>query len=256
LSSRGSEASDLHELLFSLASEDRLVLLSEIDARKHRLTSLSKLINASAQECSRHLTRLSDSGFIRKESDGSYSTTGLGKAVLGLFPSLNFVLKHREYFISHDLTFLPKGFVARSGELSGGEYVEHFSQVLELIKKVISTGREYVWLISDQPMVVGTSIGPSFFSRDVPVRLIAEPSIDRKVLAEARSALSRSEISTLPKVSVAIAMNEGRAGICFPGAGGKIDFSGGFWGTDEQFRAWCADLFEYYWSRSKRAPPL
>jgi predicted transcriptional regulator len=242
----------LQDLLFSLASEDRLALLAEISARRQRLTLLSKFIDASPQECSRHLARLADSGFIRKDSDGSYSTTSLGKAVLALFPSLEFLLKYKDYFMSHDLTFLPRGFMVRAGELSEGEFVGHFSQVLELIKKVISTGREYVWLISDQPMVVGQTIGPSFVSRDVPVRLIAEPSIDRKIVAETRLALKRSELRVLPRVSIAMAINESRAGICFPRVDGEIDFGGGFSGSDPQFRGWCSDLYEHYWSKSEK----
>lgn len=176
----------------------------------------------------------------------------MGKAVLSIFPSIQFILANKQYFLSHDLTFLPRGFTGRAGELSSGEIVNHFSLVLELIKKVISTGREYVWLISDQPMVVGLSIGPNFSSRNVPVRLIAEPNIDRKVVDEIKSSLSRSEIATLSEVKLAMAMNETMAGICFPGLDGKIDFSSGFSGVDPLFRAWCSDLFEHYWTKSRK----
>jgi hypothetical protein len=42
----------LPELLFTMASDDRLKLLAEISSKKQRLTTLSKAINASVQECS------------------------------------------------------------------------------------------------------------------------------------------------------------------------------------------------------------
>ena len=121
-----------------------------------------------------------------------------------------------------------------------------------LIKKVISTGREFVWLISDQPIVVGPSIGPSFFSREIPVRLIGRRGIDQTIVAEMKSSLPHSKIATLPEVSIAMAMNESFAGVCFPDLNGKIDFSSGFSGTDSQFRGWCCDLFEHYWTKSRK----
>jgi predicted transcriptional regulator len=64
--------------------------------------------------------------------------------------------------------------------------------------------------------------------------------------------LPRSEISTLPEVKIAMAMNETMAGICFPRLDGKIDFSSGFSGIDPLFRSWCSDLFEHYWAKSRR----
>jgi len=252
LASREGSKRELSEILFNLASEDRLTLLSEIGSSRRRLTDLSEAIKATAQECSRHISRLVDSGFIRKDSGGFYETTSLGSAILDLLPSYEFLLAHRQYFLGHDLSFLPKGFLGRMGELSSGEFVEHFSKVLELIKKVISTGREHVWLLSDQPMVVGLSIGPTFFSRDVPVRLVVQ-DIDREVIAETRSSLPHSEIALFPKVKVALAINESMAGVCFPDSGGKIDFGAGFAGSDPGFREWCSDLFEFYWSRSRKA---
>ncbi len=252
MESGAGSRTELAEILFNLASDDRLTLLTKIGTKKQRLRDLSSVINATAQECSRHVGRLVDSGFIRKDTGGFYETTTLGRALLDLFPSYEFLLSHRKYFLGHDLTSLPKGFLGRIGELSDGEYVGHFSQVLELIKRVISTGQEYVWLLSDQPMVVGPTIGPTFFSRDIPVRLIGQ-DIDRKVVAETRSSLLRSEIALFPRVSVAMAINESLAGVCFPDSGAKIDFGGGFTGTDSRFLGWCNDLFEYYWSRSRKA---
>lgn len=174
--------------------------------------------------------------------------------MLDLLPSYEFLLTRKQYFLNHDLSFLPKGFLGRVGELSTGEFVGHFSQVLELIKKVISTGREHVWLLSDQPMVVGPSIGPTFFAREIPVRLIGQ-DIDRRVIAETKASLPHSEIAILPKVSVALAINGSLAGVCFSDSGCKIDFGSGFAGTDPKFRGCCSDLFEYYWSRSRKTWP-
>jgi predicted transcriptional regulator len=245
---------DLAALLFNLASPDRLALLAEISSRKQRLTGLSKAIKASTQECSRHLGRLSNAGLIQKDAESLYEITPLGKAVLTMFPGIEFLLRHKEYFLTHDLASIPRGFVERIGELSTGEYVNHISLVLEHIKSVISTGKEFVWLISDQPIVVGT-IETSFSSRNLPVRLIVEETIDRAIVGQVKTALSRSEVAIFGEVRIAMAINETIAGICFPGADGKIDFSAGFVGRDLSFRTWCNDLFDFYWSKSQKIMP-
>jgi predicted transcriptional regulator len=246
---------DLSSLLFNLASADRLSLLVEIGLRKQRLTDLSKGINASAQECSRHLTRLVDAGLVSKDSSGLYEMTPLGTATQSLLPGFRFLLTHKEEFLSHDLSFLPPGFLERIGELSAGEHVSHFSQVLDHVKSTISGAREFVWLISDQPIVVG-DIGTSFRSPDIPVRLISEPTVDPKFLSAVRAALPHSQIGALPDVRIGMAINEKAAGVCFPGLDAEIDFGMGFAGDDSRFRGWCADLFEHYWSRSRKVTNL
>lgn len=240
------------EILFNLASEDRLTLLSSVNKEKLRLSNLTRIINASPQECSRHLTRLSDSGLIRKGSDGLFETTSLGKAILAIFPSIRFLLRHRDFFLLHDLSFLPQGYLPRIGELSSGKFDDHFNFVLDQIKKVMSSGKEFVWLLSDQPIVVGPAIGASFSSKEVPVKFIGSKSIDRSLFVRTRSALPKSEFGVLPEVKVAMAINESYAGVCFPTIAGKIDFSAGFSGSDPGFRKWCSDLFECYWGKSMK----
>jgi len=231
-----------------LGSEDRLTLLGAINREKHRLTSLAKVIRASNQECSRHLSRLADSSFIRKDSAGYYETTTLGKAVLGLLPGLGFLVKNKNYVVSHELSHLPGMFLERIGELAEGKLVGHFNIVLEHIKKTIAEAREFVWLIADLPIVPTTSVGVGFPSRSLPVKLILQPGFDLKAFSEAKSMLPATfEVGVLGEVRVAMAINEKVAGVCFPGLDGKIDFGVGFIGSDTLFRSWCRDLFEYHW---------
>ena len=244
---------DISSVLFELASADRLALLSQISTHKQRLTSLSKFLNCTAQECSHHLRRLSDSGFIRKGSEGLYETTALGRAMQSLFPSIKFLIEHKDNFLSHDLSFLPQGFIERIGELAGGQYVNNISLVLKHIDTVISEAREYVWLMSDQPIVSGESIGQNLLARNVLVKLIGEQTIERKEFIDAKSMLKeRIEIGTLQDVKFAMAINEVVAGVCFPDLNGKIDFRVGFVAKDLRFRSWCTDLFEHYWTRSRK----
>lgn len=243
---------EVSDVLFDFISPDRLTLLSELRDRKQRLTALSKLSNQTVQECSRDLDRLVESGFIRKDSEGLFEITPFGRAMQSLIPGFRFLIREREYFLSHDLSFLPQEFIERIGELSSGERVSHISLVLEHIKRVVSQGREYVWLISDRLFPRWPGIGTSFSSKETPVKLIAQQTIDRKIMLEYKSALPRTEIGLLKEVRIAMAISETVAGVCFPDVHGKIDFGAGFAGSDPVFRGWCINLFEHYWSKSRR----
>lgn len=245
---------DIEQHLFNLASNDRLSLLANINEKRQRLTGLAQVIKASTQECSRHLARLSESGYIKKDSDGLFETTALGKAVLRVLPSIEFLLEHKNYFLSHELTSIPESFTERIGELVGGKLVGHFNSVLDHIKKVILEGREFVWLIADQPVVPTNTLGNAFTSKSVPVRLVIQRGIDLSALSAAKSVLpDKFEVASLTEIGVAMAINEKLAGVCFPGLDGKLDFGVGFVGSTPAFRSWCGDLFEHYW---KSAQPV
>jgi predicted transcriptional regulator len=243
---------DTSELLFNLSSADRLALLSAVKSNRYRLTALSKIINASAQECSRHLSRLSEAGLISKDAESLYQITPLGEGLLSLLPGIKFLISHKSYFQSHDLSFLPRSFMERIGELEDGDYIDHFSRVLERIRSTVSGGKEYVWLIADQPIIVGNAAGSSFYSRDIPVRFIFDSRVDRKILSTISKALIRSEIRLLGEIRVAMGINEIGAGVVFPNKAGAIDFGGGFYSQNSIFRSWCSDLFQLYWSQSTK----
>jgi len=164
---------------------------------------------------------------------------------------MQFLLEHKNFFLSHDLSHLPTSFVERIGELSKGTLVSHFNIVLEHIKKVILEGRKYVWLIADQPIIPTPQLGGAFSSRSLPVKLILEEGYDLSVFKDARSVLpEKFQIGTLGEVKIGMAINEKLAGLCLPSSDGKIDFGVGFVGSDPSFRTWCFDLFDYYWTRS------
>ena len=247
-------ADEISDHLLVLGNEDRLRLLRTIQNEKLRLTSLAKVINASNQECSRHLSRLTESGLTRKDSAGFYETTPLGRVILDLLPSLGFLLRNRNYVLSHDFSLLPRSFLERIGELFEGKLVGHFNIVLEHIKKTIAEARQFLWLISDQPIIPTSSIGVGFPSRNIPVRLILQQGYDLKTFTSAKSVLpTRFEIAMTKEIRVAMAINEKVAGVCFPSLDGKIDFGVGFIGSDLAFLSWCRDLFEHYW---KLAEPV
>ena len=109
----------LAELLFVLASTDRLQVLSYLREEKgYRLSDIAQRLNSSMQEASKHVTRLRDQNIVEKNpSNGYYTLTTLGKFVIKLLPSIEFLSENKEYLLTHNISSLPEEFIERIGEL-------------------------------------------------------------------------------------------------------------------------------------------
>ena len=240
------------ELLFVVASVDRLTLLYAIDKERLRLTQLASKVSASTQETSRHLSRLQDARIIGKESDGCFTLTPLGKSLLVLFPSMGFLARHREYFLSHDLSALPSEFVERIGELEQSEFRQGVGGILSHTADVIREAGEYVWLCSDNPMDL-TTLGGKGAGENVPLRIVVPAARMGADVPGTNAELgSNTELRLVDRVSTGIAMNEKRAGVAFPSLTGEIDFNSGFGSANPSFHKWCADLFIFHWNKGKK----
>jgi predicted transcriptional regulator len=236
-------------LLFELANTDRLRILAEIDREPLRLSQIARKLSATAQETSRHLERLSKTRLIEKDSTSSYRITSFGKLVLSLLPSFELLQKRREYFLSHDLSFLPPGFAQRIGELSDHQYVNRLDDALAQGERVIKEAEQYLWLISDQQV---RQSYPHEHPEAVSLRLIVPKGIDLQAFQRIKEQTgSRLQIRFADDVKVTIVMSEKTAVVCFPGLDGRMDFTEAFTGGISRFHGWCRDLFSFYWENSK-----
>jgi predicted transcriptional regulator len=249
----------LAELLFILASVDRLTLLSEIGVEKRRLSQLTAKLSATPQETSKHLARLRDAKLIEKDSDGFFSLSAFGKIIVNLLPSIKFLLQHREYFLSHDISSIPLEFIERLGELQEGQFGERVGSILAHIQQVVQDAEEYIWLMSDHPLggqEYVTRSGKLESTDSVRWRIIipSDSSIDwtsvRAAVGTHKGRIEYRLIQDPNDIKAGIAMNEKIAGLTFPNATGKLDFNSGFRSDNPVFRQWCQDLFEYHWSKA------
>jgi predicted transcriptional regulator len=141
---------NLAELLFVLASIDRLTLLSEIAIeKKQKLSQLTVKLSATSQEASKHLMRLRNARLIEKDSDGFFGLTPLGKIIVNLLPSIRFLTQNREYFLTHDISSLPLEFIERLGELQEGQYADNVGSVLAHLQQLAQSAEKYIWLMAD-----------------------------------------------------------------------------------------------------------
>ena len=161
-------------LNFSLtfSSSDRLTLLFTIRKEENvRLTQLAEKIRATLQETSRHLRLLTDAKLI-KNSDRFFNLTSYCRLIMVLLPSYVFLSKNRDYFLSHDISFLPQEFIERIGELSVYEHAPNVSSILRHTGQVKSLANEYVWLMADQALITSPSIAEVVGNRDLSVRIM------------------------------------------------------------------------------------
>ena len=249
----------LAELLFILASIDRLTLLSEIAIENRRLSQLTTALSATPQETSKHLTRLRDAKLIEKDSDGFFSLTAFGRIIVNLLPSIRFVTENREYFLSHDIFSLPLEFIGRLGELQEGQYGEKVGAILVHLQQVVQDAEDYIWMMADHPLggqEYVTKSGKLENTSSVTWRVIIpadSSSIDwtelRRTVGTRKGRIEYHLIEDPNDIKAGVALNEKIAGLTFPNTIGKLDFNSGFRSNNPIFRKWCQDLFEHHWSK-------
>jgi predicted transcriptional regulator len=127
----------IESLFFELASESRLGILRELNMKNWKMNDLARKLGLTTTETFRQLQRLNEALLVQKQVGGAYAITLYGTLVLQLSPSLEFIFKHKEYFSTHDIGYLPYQFRNRIGELSGAKLnmnaVENLNKVGQIV---------------------------------------------------------------------------------------------------------------------------
>jgi predicted transcriptional regulator len=244
----------LSELLFVLASTDRLqVLFCLKEEKEYRLGDIAQRLDSSIQEASKHVARLREQNLVEKDpSNGYYALTTLGKLVIKLLPSIEFLSQNKEYLLTHNISSLPEEFIERIGELQEHQYNAKVGLVLSFTHQVIREADKFVWLMSDHSLIDVFDI-----ERDRDSSLTWLPTgskIDwQNLRSYAKDVHSRIEIGFSHEIIAGMALNEKIAGLLLPDLRGSLDFNSGFISNNLSFCKWCQDLYNYIWSESKKA---
>jgi predicted transcriptional regulator len=98
-----AEEKRLDMLFYELASEDRIAILKELCLSHLKMQDVARKLDLTATEASRQLQRMSQAKLIERGAEGTYSTTQLGKLLLTLAVSMEFIYNNDDYFLSHDM---------------------------------------------------------------------------------------------------------------------------------------------------------
>ena len=254
---------NLCKLLFELSNQDRLRILRQIGKEAMNVTNLSKALDLTTQESSRHLSRLNEVGLTVKDVNGFHHVSPLGKLVLKQLPGLEFVSKHTDYFTTHSLDRLPLEFVSRLGDLSDATYIDDIMTGFYAAEKMIREAEEYIWQINDQYLMSTMPLVREALDRGVKIwqieakHIVPPPELDddyfrgKDVQAFNRARTNGLlEERVLERLEIYLHMSEKEvAALAFPTQGGKFDYLG-FTSKDEQAHKWCRDVFHYYWERA------
>jgi len=155
----------LCDLYFELSNEDRLAILHKLEEDSMNVTGMARGLGITTQECSRHLSRLSDAGLVERNPGGFYGLTPYGKSSLRLIPAQRFIAEHKDYFNAHTLERLPLEFLSRIGELQGSNPTENVMVTFGLLESLFKNAEEHVSMIHDQYLLSILPLGVEALKR-------------------------------------------------------------------------------------------
>ena len=254
-----------YDLLFEMSNEHRHNIMLLLKEKAMRLTAISKELDLTSPEISRHVSRLSEIGLVTKDVEGFFSLTPLGTMVLTMLQEFEFASRHTEYFASHNHEGLPIEYVKRIGDLSESTFTDNIPGFFRQIEHVITEAEEYVWLLVDQFPLNHLSLIIEAIERGVRFRIVEpqnrviSPDLEAMAPEESR-ALSRTKLAhlieqrMLDEVNVYMYISEKSCVSAFPTLRGENEYKG-FMSTDETSLKWCKDLFQHYWDEAVQRTP-
>jgi predicted transcriptional regulator len=238
-----------HELMFELSHPVRLETLRILNREPQRLTDISKVLDLTSAEISRHLGRLSKAQLITKNGEGRYSLTSFGDVILSEISSFNFLTVHQQYFSTHDMSVIPDE-LRWLNSISKCEFVEGTLEIMSLVGDLSKNAKKYIRVISDQPMRAMVEANLQIAKTGVDIKLIYPHGADIPDEYQKKKGMP-IDIKLIEDVRLSLKLNEKNAGVALPDLSGKVDYKCAMMSEDPRFLRWSNLLFEYYWEKGR-----
>ena len=238
-----------HGLMFELSHPERLKMLQMLKDVPMRLSQISKKLDVTTAEVSRHLDRLNKAKLIERDSGNNYHLTSFAEAVLSEFLNFEFLAQNTDFFIGHDLSTLPHH-LHWFHSMSKGKFISGTLEVSSLIKDLSVNARKYIHVISEEVMRGLVDLDCKRNDEGIHFKKIYPKDADlpREYIDRIGDTF---EIKTLDSIPLGFKMNEKTAGLVLRDTKGNLDYSKGFIGEDESYRLWTEAIFDYFWKRAK-----
>jgi predicted transcriptional regulator len=251
--SGGEDIDRFYDMLFEMSNDIRHNILLLLLQKPERMTQIAKTLGLTSPEVSRHLTRLTETKLIEKDADNFYSVTNFGEYLLNSLVDLEFITKHRDYFLRHSAVNIPIRFQKRMSEISGYRLEENFMKFLNFVTDKIRDSREYVWLYIDQYPILALDSMRSSVEHGVRYRIIetgeateSNEIFDMKYMVAFDGKPPMVEVKKHPRRDVYLFISDQGSAISFPSQKG-FDYTG-FVNDGVADSEWVRDLFNYYWT--------
>jgi predicted transcriptional regulator len=257
---------------FELGSAERIAILYRISEEKCNLAKLSKDLGCTMPEVRRNIIRLTSSGLVDRESDGTFCLTTFGKTILEQIPTLDFLSRNKDYFSDHTFSPLPLKFRRRIGSLSNSTLISGLVSVDETLNDIYNKSQEYVYAtIPEVPLDLIESIvarlkrvenieNKQHFRFSYILHTHATVPKRRKQLLDAlgfeellkKGIVERKMVNNL---LIGVALNDKQACVMLPRIQRnnkiEIDMNSIFYGEDTDFHEWCLDYYRYIWHNAR-----
>ena len=210
-----------------------------------RHTQISKGLNISPAETTRHINRLVESNILSKRSDSAYEATRYGQLLYHKYLEMEYVSDNQEYFDRRAVDAIPPELMSMK-VLSQGRVIKGPMKV---------AGELYNMITSTSIFSLSMTHGPlePFILENINK---LDQGVEMKFLQQRGELVPTNymnpvdyniQFRTLEKVDIGIHMNESRALIILPDSHSKIDYSCAIYGDTPTFLRWASMLFEYFW---------
>jgi predicted transcriptional regulator len=257
--SGGEDIDRFYDMLFEMSNDIRHNILLLLLEKPERMTQIAKVLELTSPEVSRHLTRLTETKLIEKDAENYYSVTSFGEYLLNSLIDLEFITRHRDYFLRHSAVNIPIRFQKRMSEISGYRLVDNFMEFLMFITEKIKASREFVWLYIDQypllamdPMRTSVSQGVRYKIIETGEKSDADKIFDMKHLVAKGGDIPMVEVKKHQNRDIYLFISDKGSAISFPAKEG-FDYTGF---TSDEANDWVKDIFTYYWSPASPANRL
>ena len=230
---------------FQLQSETRREIIEAVISEPLRHTQISRDLNISPAETTRHINRLLESNILLKRSDSAYEATRYGQLLYHKYLEMVYVSDNQEYFDRSTLDAIPPELMSMK-VLSQGRIIKGPMKVAGELYNIISGAAIFSFSMSRGPLE--PFILENINKLDLGVEMKFLQQRGEHVPTNYMNPVDYNiQLRTLETVNIGIHMNESRAVIILPDPHSKIDYSSAIHGDTPSFLRWASMLFEYFW---------
>ncbi|HEY3419451.1 MAG TPA: transcriptional regulator FilR1 domain-containing protein, partial [Methanomassiliicoccales archaeon] len=228
---------------------DRRRIIEELQTQHLKLNEVAKKLDIAPTEAFRQLQKLTEAGLLEKTVEGKFCSTPYSRLVMESSATMDFLSKHREYFLDHDTSLIPPQFRIRFGELSKTVLRSEAVVNINTATLVLRDSEKRIDVMAEQHMEHNGQILRQKSLDGVKVRSLLQGNMIETI--EEEPIVTRSwERRVIPRICAIIVLTEKIVGISLPKLDGKMDYKV-LEGKDSESMKWASDLFEDQWNRAR-----
>lgn len=220
----------------------RIKILDLLYNEPKTLGDLSKNINLSKPEISRHLAKLKEQNLISK-CDNLNEITGLGKIILNIISPLEFIFQNYDFFMNHNINYLPLEFIRNFDALIGSEIIEGTGYILKKMEEISKIPTKEIKIISGQPFpdMRDEIVNNAYFIVPLVVK-------SKNIKFSFSEKYNNYEIRTIPIVRFPLGIIDNKYGfLFFPDLNGNVDYNFALFAENSRSVEFLNQIWEHFW---------